>query len=230
MTWFQQAPLSQTQVSSDRCLTSGMVSSLPPQLLEICPRGLVMGPNWVIHYKVVLSSWRQLTDFSLWGGRFLGIFFLSGNILVVCGRLKFTWVVHLSPFLYTLAFSVNFHTLICYHWLLRVNHWDIFFLCVLGGYFDDNLTILCGNALSQFQFLWGHWVHNFCLEISFHCFVNLESVIFWQLFVAIFTRGPFGLRVLSLPASVCVCVCLSVCVSTFARPDDNSSPVQARFT
>ena len=43
-----------------------------------------------------------------------------------------------------------------------------------------------------------------------------------------FTRGPFGLRVLSLPASVCVC--LSVCVSTFACPDDNSSPVQARFT
>ena len=29
---------------------------------------------------------------------------------------------------------------------------------------------------------------------------------------------------------LCVCVCLSVCVSTFACPDDNSTPIQARFT
>ena len=33
----------------------------------------------------------------------------------------------------------------------------------------------------------------------------------------IFTRGPFGLRVLSLPASVCVCVCLSVCQLLLVR-------------
>ena len=46
-------------------------------------------------------------------------------------------------------------------------------------------------------------------------------------FVMIFTRGPFGLRVLSSPASVCVCV--SVCVSTFACLCDNSSPIQARI-
>ena len=85
-------------------------------------------------------------------------------------------------FLISISFSVNFHTVICYHWLLKVNHLNIFFLCVLGGYFDDDLTILCGNALSQFQFLWGHWVHHFCLEISFHCFVNLESVIFLTAF------------------------------------------------
>ena len=45
---------------------------------------------------------------------------------------------------------------------------------------------------------------------------------------AIFTRGPFGLRVLSSPVSVCVCV--SVCLSTFACPDDNSSHVPARIT
>ena len=38
----------------------------------------------------------------------------------------------------------------------------------------------------------------------------------------------FGLRVLSLPASVCVCVCLSVCQS-LACPRDNSGPVQARI-
>ena len=46
-----------------------------------------------------------------------------------------------------------------------------------------------------------------------------------------FTRGQFGLRVLSLPASVCVCVsvCLSVCQS-LACPHDNSGHVQARIT
>ena len=46
--------------------------------------------------------------------------------------------------------------------------------------------------------------------------------------VMLFTRGPFGLRVLSSPVSVCVCV--SVCLSTFACPDDNSSHVPARIT
>ena len=65
-----------------------------------------------------------------------------------------------------------------------------------------------------------------CRERSLLIFSN---VIFKMILdFSVFTRGPFGLRVLSLPASVCVCV--SVCVSTFACPDDNSSPVQARFT
>ena len=43
-------------------------------------------------------------------------------------------------------------------------------------------------------------------------------------------EASFGLRVLSLPASVCVClsVCLSVCQS-LACPCDNSGPVQARI-
>ena len=44
-------------------------------------------------------------------------------------------------------------------------------------------------------------------------------------------EASFGLRVLSLPASGCVCpsVCLSVCQS-LACPRDNSGPVQARIT
>ena len=45
-------------------------------------------------------------------------------------------------------------------------------------------------------------------------------------------EASFGLRVLSLPASVCVCVCLSVCPSvcqSLACPRDNSGPVQARI-
>ena len=44
-------------------------------------------------------------------------------------------------------------------------------------------------------------------------------------------EASFGLRVLSLPASVCVClsVCLSVCQSRVC-PRDNSSPVQPRIT
>ena len=42
-------------------------------------------------------------------------------------------------------------------------------------------------------------------------------------------EASFGLRVLSLPASVCVCVCLSVCQS-LACPRDNSGPVQGRTT
>ena len=41
-------------------------------------------------------------------------------------------------------------------------------------------------------------------------------------------EASFGLRVLSLLASVCVCVCLSVCQS-LACPRDNSGPVHARI-
>ena len=41
-------------------------------------------------------------------------------------------------------------------------------------------------------------------------------------------KASFGLRVLSLPASVCVSVCLSVCQS-LACLCDNSGPVQARI-
>ena len=46
-------------------------------------------------------------------------------------------------------------------------------------------------------------------------------------------EASFGLRVLSLPASVCVSVCLSVCLfvcQSLACPRDNSRPVQARTT
>ena len=61
----------------------------------------------------------------------------------------------------------------------------IFFLCDLGGYFDDDFAIPCGIAFMElerdqpevnFNFCKVH----FCLEINFvilHCSVNLESVI-----------------------------------------------------
>ena len=42
-------------------------------------------------------------------------------------------------------------------------------------------------------------------------------------------EASFGLRVLSLPASVCVCVCLFVCQSLVC-PRNNSGPVQAKIT
>ena len=48
-------------------------------------------------------------------------------------------------------------------------------------------------------------------------------------FQCILPKASFGLRVLSLPASVCVCVCMSVCQSRVCLRD-NSSPVQARIT
>ena len=46
-------------------------------------------------------------------------------------------------------------------------------------------------------------------------------------------EASFGLRVLSLPASVCLCVCVSVCPCMYqsqACPHDNSPLVQARIT
>ena len=57
-------------------------------------------------------------------------------------------------------------------------------------------------------------------------FGDLNGIL-WKSFLP---EASFGLRVLSLPASVCVCVsvCLSVCQS-LACPDDNSRPVQARI-
>ena len=58
---------------------------------------------------------------------------------------------------------------------------------------------------------------------------TLTSIIFHGSFLP---EASFGLRVLSLPASVCVCVCVSVCLSvcqSLACPGDNSGPVQARI-
>ena len=48
------------------------------------------------------------------------------------------------------------------------------------------------------------------------------SVYFKPTFCMFLPEASFGLRVLSLPASVCVCVCLSVCQSRVC-PRDNSS-------
>ena len=52
------------------------------------------------------------------------------------------------------------------------------------------MDLECDQPDVNFTFCQVHWVCHFCLEINFailHCFVNLESIIFWQLFVAIFT-------------------------------------------
>ena len=44
-------------------------------------------------------------------------------------------------------------------------------------------------------------------------------------------EASYGLRVLSLPASVCVCVYVCVCVrQSSVCPDDNLSPAQATIT
>ena len=58
------------------------------------------------------------------------------------------------------------------------------------------------------------------------CFTH----VFWPNSVQFLHEASFGLRVLSLPASVCVClsVCPSVCQSLACRRD-NSRPVQARI-
>ena len=82
LTQFQQACLSSTQVCSVRFQASEKVSTCPPQVLDICPPGLVMGANWVIHYKVVLSAdggnslvlaceWSEILGYFLGGGKIL---------------------------------------------------------------------------------------------------------------------------------------------------------------
>ena len=53
---------------------------------------------------------------------------------------------------------------------------------------------------------------------------NARNIILYCEFLP---EASFGLRVLSLPASVCVC--LPVCVSITSCPRDNSGPVQARI-
>ena len=70
-----------------------------------------------------------------------------------------------------------------------------------------------GNSLSEavFHGSGGHSKHN-CLQDQ----ANFHLSQAWPI-VLIITRGPFGLRVLSLPVSVCVCVCLSVCQLLLVR-------------
>ena len=129
--------------------------------LDICTLpGLVMGPNWVIHYKVLLSSWRQLVSFSLWEGvRFWGIFFFCGNFLVVCGRLKSMLVVHfLSPFLYILAFLLFFS----YSYLLSliIGNTSLEYIVTLwfGWIFWWRLGYLLWHCIYGF-WVWPTWSH-----------------------------------------------------------------------
>ena len=70
-----------------------------------------------------------------------------------------------------------------------------------------------------------------CACLKFWCDACFANSTISPLHHAFLPEASFGLRVLSLPASVCVCVsvCLSVCQSRVC-PRDNSSPVQARIT
>ena len=73
-----------------------------------------------------------------------------------------------------------------------------------------------------------HFIRFCCLAITDillnnFCCLNSGHKCFYKFL----PEASFGLRVLSLPA--CVCVCLSVCQS-LACPRDNSGPIQARIT
>ena len=76
------------------------------------------------------------------------------------------------------------------------------------------------------------WVHNHgagdLRRHRAHYDVIVMRFMKWLQHKRFLPEASFGLRVLSLPASVCVCVCLSVCQS-LACPRDNSGPVQARI-
>ena len=78
------AGLSSTQVSSNRQRLQE-VSTCPPQVPDICPPGLVMGANWVIHYKVVLPAdgSNSLVLACEWSEIWGYFFFLWGKFLVV---------------------------------------------------------------------------------------------------------------------------------------------------
>ena len=72
-----------------------------------------------------------------------------------------------------------------------------------------------------------------CKCLKFWCDACFANSTISPLHHAFLPEASFGLRVLSLPASVCVCVCVSVCLSVCQSrvcPRDNSSPVQTRIT
>ena len=97
--------------------------------------------------------------------------------------------------------------------------------------------------------LWKNWWADCLKSQNITSVVHTLIIVYWIFWVLTHTDfchdwaifGPvdvfgflpeasFGLRVLSLPASVCVCVCLSVCpyvCQSLACPRDNSGPVQA---
>ena len=84
-----------------------------------------------------------------------------------------------------------------------------FFICCTYKPWGDNVTCTISRSIDQRSrshgsfnlFGWG-WVYP-----SRSLIYNLKF------FMAFLPEASFGLRVLSLPASACLCVCLSVCVS-----------------
>ena len=91
------------------------------------------------------------------------------------------------------------------------------------GKFEWNFRCVIFKVNFSYQWLRHLWWN--CPQMNV---TGLHSIFYRKLFVFVFffTRGSFGRRVLSSPVSVCV----SVCVSTFACPSDNSSHVPARIT
>ena len=76
------------------------------------------------------------------------------------------------------------------------------------------------------------WCRPILNEYCCRCCLYQFTLINWwslSLFFFYIPEAGFGLQVLSLPASVCVCVRLSVC-KPFACPHDNLWPIQTRIT
>ena len=69
-----------------------------------------------------------------------------------------------------------------------------------------------------------------CMERSLLIFSNVlfKMADWWRYWIFLFL--PEALLSYGYCHCLSLCVCVSVCVSTFACLDDNSSPVQARFT
>ena len=158
LTWFQQACfVFNTGELSQTGRNFWKVCTLPPQLLDICTPWPCNGPyKWVNHYKVVFSSWRQLSSFSLWEGvRFWGNFFSLGKFLSCLWwvEIHVDCSFHISISLYFGFFYVIFYTITCY-WLLGVNQL-VYFVSLCFGWI---LWWWLGCSFSLWHCLHGSWV------------------------------------------------------------------------
>ena len=143
-----------------------------------------MGPN-----SLQSGSWQLEATHYFWLVRgsesfWVILFFFLENFLVVCRRLKSTWVVHfLSPFLYTLALPL----ILCSNLLFSfIVFWVDTLMMTWLFFVTLHLRILSVTNLKSISIFVGCIEYlQFCLEINsaiLHYIVNIELIILWQFF------------------------------------------------
>ena len=128
----------------------------------------------------------------------------------------------------------------CLKWLDRASY--NFGICFRSDVMDvwiflttKNIPHSCKLSVPSCNISW-IWFHDYIRKNHFFGCIfwnhnGCQNFGLWLSMVCFLHEASFGLRVLSLPASVCVSVCVCMCVyQSLACPRDDLGPVESSIT